>query len=211
MQLLLRGVAQAVAALPPARDLRQAVRGGDPRRLPRRRLRAGARLPSPRRRRTTTTTRVGLPEVKVGLFPGAGGTQRVARLMQTGDALQMLFKGEQIRPLMAAQHGPRARGRAARRDRREGEGLDQGRRLGRRALGRRRLRLPSGKVYSPAGMRSGRRPTRSIAARRTTTTRPPRRSCRRSIEGLQLPMDLALKVESALLRQDPALARRRRR
>ena len=37
--------------------------------------------------------RVGLPEIKVGLFPGAGGTQRVPRLMQTGDALQMLFKG----------------------------------------------------------------------------------------------------------------------
>ena len=27
--------------------------------------------------------RVGLPEIKVGLFPGGGGTQRVARLMQT--------------------------------------------------------------------------------------------------------------------------------
>src|SRR3954465_13617611 len=50
-------------------------------------------------------TRVGLPEVKVGLFPGAGGTQRVARLMQTGDALQMLFKGEQIRPAMARSMG----------------------------------------------------------------------------------------------------------
>ena len=37
-------------------------------------------------------TRVGLPEVKIGLFPGAGGTTRVSRLMQTGDALQMLFK-----------------------------------------------------------------------------------------------------------------------
>ena len=44
---------------------------------------------------------MGLPEIKVGLFPGAGGTQRVARLMQTGDALQMLFKGEQIRPKAA--------------------------------------------------------------------------------------------------------------
>ena len=50
-------------------------------------------------------TRVGLPEIKVGLFPGGGGTQRVARLMQTGDALQMLFKGEQIRPLMARNMG----------------------------------------------------------------------------------------------------------
>src|SRR5918993_1949163 len=50
-------------------------------------------------------TRVGLPEIKVGLFPGAGGTQRVARLMQTGDALQMLFKGEQIRALVARNMG----------------------------------------------------------------------------------------------------------
>ncbi|HZW47643.1 MAG TPA: enoyl-CoA hydratase-related protein, partial [Microvirga sp.] len=50
-------------------------------------------------------TRVGLPEIKVGLFPGAGGTQRVARLMPTGDALQMLFKGEQIRALMARNMG----------------------------------------------------------------------------------------------------------
>src|SRR4029077_7923640 len=45
--------------------------------------------------------RVGVPEIKVGLFPGAGGTQRVARLMPTGDALQMLFKGDQIRPKAA--------------------------------------------------------------------------------------------------------------
>ncbi|HEY0570121.1 MAG TPA: enoyl-CoA hydratase-related protein, partial [Enterovirga sp.] len=51
------------------------------------------------------TTRIGLPEIKVGLFPGAGGTQRVARLMQTGDALQMLFKGEQIRAPMAKGMG----------------------------------------------------------------------------------------------------------
>src|SRR6185436_721141 len=42
-------------------------------------------------------TRVGLPEIKIGLFPGAGGTQRVARMMQPGDALQFLLKGDQIR------------------------------------------------------------------------------------------------------------------
>src|SRR6202044_357717 len=45
--------------------------------------------------------RVGLPEIKVGLFPGAGGTQRVARVMPTPDALQMLLKGDQIRPAAA--------------------------------------------------------------------------------------------------------------
>src|ERR1700724_611806 len=45
--------------------------------------------------------RVGVPENQGGLFPGAGGTQRGAPLMPTGDALQMLFKGEQIRPKAA--------------------------------------------------------------------------------------------------------------
>ena len=49
--------------------------------------------------------RVGLPEIKVGLFPGGGGTQRVARLMPTPDALQMLFKGDQIAPAAAKKMG----------------------------------------------------------------------------------------------------------
>src|SRR5947209_7087876 len=42
-------------------------------------------------------TRLGLPEIKVGLFPGAGGTQRIPRMMGTADALQFLLKGDQIR------------------------------------------------------------------------------------------------------------------
>ena len=42
-------------------------------------------------------TRLGLPEVKVGLFPGAGGTQRVARMLPTADALQFLLKGDQLK------------------------------------------------------------------------------------------------------------------
>src|SRR5882757_6543031 len=42
-------------------------------------------------------TRVGLPEIKIGLFPGAGGTQRIARMMPPGDALQVLLKGDQLR------------------------------------------------------------------------------------------------------------------
>ena len=50
-------------------------------------------------------TKVGLPEIKVGLFPGGGGTQRVARLLPTGDALQFLFKGEQIKAKVAKAAG----------------------------------------------------------------------------------------------------------
>src|SRR5262244_1087635 len=41
-------------------------------------------------------TRLGLPEVKVGLFPGAGGTTRVSRMLPPGDALQFLLKGDQL-------------------------------------------------------------------------------------------------------------------
>ena len=41
-------------------------------------------------------TRLALPEVKIGLFPGAGGTQRIARMMATSDALQFLLKGDQL-------------------------------------------------------------------------------------------------------------------
>ena len=41
-------------------------------------------------------TRLGLPEVKVGLFPGGGGTQRLPRMMPAADALQLLLKGDQM-------------------------------------------------------------------------------------------------------------------
>src|SRR3569833_838550 len=41
-------------------------------------------------------TRLGLPEIKVGLSPGAGGTQRVPRIVQPQDAMQLLLKGEQL-------------------------------------------------------------------------------------------------------------------
>ena len=40
--------------------------------------------------------RFGLPEVKLGLMPGYGGTQRLPRLIGRGPALQLILTGEQI-------------------------------------------------------------------------------------------------------------------
>ena len=49
--------------------------------------------------------KMGLPEVKVGLFPGAGGTQRVPRLTDGQSALQMLTSGQSLSPKKAKQMG----------------------------------------------------------------------------------------------------------
>lgn len=140
--------------------------------------------------------RVGLPEIKVGLFPGAGGTQRIARLMPTGDALQLLFKGEQIRPRAAkamnlvhevappgetvakAKAWIEACGKAIAPWDEEG------------------FRLPSGKVFSPQGMMIW-PAANAIYRRETHDNYPAAKAILHSVfEGLQLPFDLALRVES---------------
>ena len=42
------------------------------------------------------SVKIALPEVKVGIFPGAGGTQRVARLTDAQSALQMMTTGQSL-------------------------------------------------------------------------------------------------------------------
>jgi 3-hydroxyacyl-CoA dehydrogenase len=49
--------------------------------------------------------RVGLPEVKLGLLPGAGGTQRLPRLVGPEKALQMIVSGEPIGAAEASDDG----------------------------------------------------------------------------------------------------------
>jgi 3-hydroxyacyl-CoA dehydrogenase/enoyl-CoA hydratase/3-hydroxybutyryl-CoA epimerase len=48
---------------------------------------------------------IGLPEVKVGLLPGGGGTQRVIRMVNPQDAVQMLLQGTTHRAAKAKQLG----------------------------------------------------------------------------------------------------------
>jgi len=50
-------------------------------------------------------TKLGLPEIKLGLLPGAGGTQRLPRLIGAQDALQLMLKGENINAEEALKKG----------------------------------------------------------------------------------------------------------
>ncbi len=141
-------------------------------------------------------TRVGLPEIKIGLFPGAGGTQRIARMLQPGDALQFLLKGDQIRTAQAkgmkiidalvpaadlvkqAKDWIKAGGKAKAPWDVEG------------------FRLPGGPVYSRVGMMTF-PAANAIYRRETYDNYPAARAILQVVyEGLQLPIDLALRVES---------------
>ncbi len=50
-------------------------------------------------------TRLGVPEVQLGLLPGAGGTQRLPRLVGIAKALDLMLSGRQLRPKQALKMG----------------------------------------------------------------------------------------------------------
>jgi 3-hydroxyacyl-CoA dehydrogenase/enoyl-CoA hydratase/3-hydroxybutyryl-CoA epimerase len=141
-------------------------------------------------------TRLGLPEIKVGLFPGAGGTTRIARMLAPADALQFLLKGDQLKLDRAkamklidalvpaadlaktAKEWIKAGGKAKAPWDVEG------------------FRLPGGPVYSKAGMMVF--PAANAIYRRETYDNYPAARAILSVvyEGLQLPIDQALRLES---------------
>ncbi|MFZ2082715.1 MAG: FAD-dependent oxidoreductase [Xanthobacteraceae bacterium] len=141
-------------------------------------------------------TRLGQPEVKVGLIPGAGGTQRVARMMPPSDALQFLLKGDQVQLnrakamklidtvvpkadlIRVAKEWIKAGGSA-----KAPWDVDG-------------FKLPGGPVYSKAGIMVF-TPANAIYRRETYDNYPAARAILQVVyEGLQLPMDQALRVES---------------
>lgn len=141
-------------------------------------------------------TRVGLPEIKVGIFPGGGGTQRVARLMPTDHALQLLFRGDQIKPDFALKFG------LVHEVVRPEDLLDAARAALRKGVSpiapwdEERFKLPSNKVFSPQGMMIW-PAANAIYRRETYDNYPAAKAILQSVhEGLQLPMDQALTVES---------------
>jgi 3-hydroxyacyl-CoA dehydrogenase/enoyl-CoA hydratase/3-hydroxybutyryl-CoA epimerase len=141
-------------------------------------------------------TRVGLPEIKVGLFPGAGGSQRVARMMVPADALQFLLKGDQLRL-------NRAKGMKLVDNVVPAADLVKTAKDWIKAGGKAKapwdvdgFKLPGGLVYSKAGMMTF-PAANAIYRRETYDNYPAARALLQVVyEGLQLSMDRALTVES---------------
>jgi enoyl-CoA hydratase/carnithine racemase len=56
-------------------------------------------------RLASETARFGLPEIKIGAFPGGGGTQRLPRLIGVANAKEMILTGEPITAQQALASG----------------------------------------------------------------------------------------------------------
>lgn len=50
-------------------------------------------------------TSLGLPEVMLGVLPGAGGTQRLLQLISLPNTLDMILTGKQVKAIKAKQIG----------------------------------------------------------------------------------------------------------
>ncbi len=139
--------------------------------------------------------KIALPEVKVGIFPGAGGTQRVPRLTNTQDALQMMTTGSSLTAARAKAMGL------------VHEAVDPDKLIdtakamiknGLKAVqpwDEKGFKLPGGGVWTPASAQLW--PAASAILRRETYGNYPGAIAilKCVYEGLQVPFDTALKIE----------------
>ncbi|WP_353643079.1 3-hydroxyacyl-CoA dehydrogenase NAD-binding domain-containing protein [Mesorhizobium sp. WSM2239] len=139
--------------------------------------------------------KMALPEVKVGIFPGAGGTQRVPRLAQPQEALQMLTSGQNLTPQKAKAMGliheiapPEKLIEAAKAMIKNGLKPVQ-------PWDEKGFKLPGGPVYSAAGANLW-PPAIAILRRETYGNYPAASAILKCVyEGLLVPFDTGLRIE----------------
>ncbi|MDB5522888.1 MAG: putative bifunctional anaerobic fatty acid oxidation complex protein (fadJ/fadB-like): enoyl-CoA, partial [Rhizobium sp.] len=141
------------------------------------------------------SVKIALPEVKVGIFPGAGGTQRLPRLINTQDALQIMTTGSDLTASRAKALGLLS-------EVVEPENLiEAAKALIRNGLDpvapwdKKGFKAPGGPIWSPQGVQLF-SAANAILRRETYMNYPGAHSILKCVyEGLQLPFDTALKVE----------------
>jgi len=145
--------------------------------------------------------KMALPEVKVGIFPGAGGTQRVPRLADTQSALQMLTTGQNLTPKKAKAMNlvhevvePKKLVQAAKAMIKNGLKPVQ-------PWDEKGFKLPGGPVYSAAGANLF-PPAIAILRRETYGNYPAAAAILKCVyEGLLVPFDTALRIEQRYFTQ----------
>src|SRR5690606_16898121 len=135
------------------------------------------------------------PEVRVGLFPGAGGTQRVMRLTDPQSGLQMLTSGQNLSPKKAKSMGLIHEIAAP------DELIETSKKMIKDGLkpvqpwDEKGFKLPSGPVYSAAGANLW-PPAIAILRRETYGNYPAATAILKcAYEGLLVPFDTALRIE----------------
>lgn len=139
--------------------------------------------------------RMALPEVKIGIFPGAGGTQRVPRLTDQQQALQMLTSGQTLSPQKARSMGliheisePAKLVETAKAMIRNGLKAVQ-------PWDEKGFKLPGGPIYSVAGANLW-PPAIAILRRETYGNYPAATAILKCVyEGLLVPFDTGLRIE----------------
>ncbi|WP_420479860.1 3-hydroxyacyl-CoA dehydrogenase NAD-binding domain-containing protein [Brevundimonas sp. FT23028] len=139
---------------------------------------------------------LGLPEIKVGLFPGGGGTQRLTRLIGVQNALMAMSEGKPWRPNDAkgagVVHEVVAKGTEVEAARAWVKG-------GGKAVqpwDEKSFKLPGGGPYHPAGMQTfvvG----NAMLRKQSYANYPAVLNLMKAVyEGVQVPMDAALRIET---------------
>jgi 3-hydroxyacyl-CoA dehydrogenase/enoyl-CoA hydratase/3-hydroxybutyryl-CoA epimerase len=142
-------------------------------------------------------TSIALPEVKIGIFPGGGGTQRIMRMTDAQAGLEMMLKGSSIEPKKALSM--KLVDQLASREKlvEAATAMIAGGLKATKPWDQKGWK-PEGaaRVFSPAGFQLW--PAANALYRKETYDNyPGARALLQSVfEGLQLPMDAALRVES---------------
>ncbi|MEO9339345.1 3-hydroxyacyl-CoA dehydrogenase NAD-binding domain-containing protein [Mesorhizobium sp. SB112] len=139
--------------------------------------------------------KMALPEVKVGIFPGAGGTQRVPRLANTQEALQMLTSGQNLSAKKAKGMGLVHEVAEPAKLIETAKGLIKNGLKPVQPWDEKGFKAPGGPVYSAAGANLW-PPAIAILRRETYGNYPAATAILKCVyEGLLIPFDTGLKIE----------------